>query len=239
MEELVLNAKKRDKTGKEEANKLRKEGFIPGVVYGGAETLSLSFDEKDLKKILSGNRGDNTIFHLNIEGAENKECNVIVREFQNRPVKNELLHVDFYEVSMDKEIAVTVGIVLEGKAFGVDQEGGMLNHMMKEVEVECLPTSIPDEIKIDVTELKIGDVLHLKDVSMPEGVKLLEDPEEPVISVTMIVEEVIEAPAEEEEGVEGEEAKEEEAKEGEEAKEAKEEDKEAEKPGKDKDEKKK
>jgi large subunit ribosomal protein L25 len=238
MEELVLNAKKRDKTGKEEANKLRKEGFIPGVVYGGAETLSLSFDEKDLKKILSGNRGDNTIFQLNIEGAEKRECNVIVREFQSKPVKKELLHVDFYEVSMDKEIAITVAIVLEGKAFGVDQEGGMLNHMMKDVEVECLPTSIPDEIKIDVTELKIGDVLHLKDVPMPEGVNLLEDPEEPVVSVTMIVEEVVEAP-EAEEGEEGEEAKEEGAKEGEEAKEEKKEDKEAEKPGKDKDEKKK
>ena len=238
MEELVLNAKKRDKTGKEEANKLRKEGFIPGVVYGGAETLSLSFDEKDLKKILSGNRGDNTIFQLNIEGAEKRECNVIVREFQSKPVKKELLHVDFYEVSMDKEIAITVAIVLEGKAFGVDQEGGMLNHMMKDVEVECLPTSIPDEIKIDVTELKIGDVLHLKDVPMPEGVNLLEDPEEPVVSVTMIVEEVVEAP-EAEEGEEGEEAKEEGEKEEEEAKEEKKEDKEAEKPGKDKDEKKK
>ena len=207
MQELVLNAKKREKTGKETVKKIRKQGFVPGILYGGSEVIPISFSERELNKILGEKGGDNTIFQLNIEGAESRDRKVIVREFQNNPVKGELLHADFYEVSMDKEITVTVGITLEGKAFGVEQEGGMINHLLKEVEVECLPTSIPDEIRVDVTNMKIGDVLHLKDIPMPAGVELLEDLDEPVVSVTAIVEEVVAAPEEAEgaEAAEGEE----------------------------------
>ena len=207
MQELVLNAKKREKTGKETVKKIRKQGFVPGILYGGSEVIPISFSERELNKILGEKGGDNTIFQLNIEGAESRDRKVIVREFQNNPVKGELLHADFYEVSMDKEITVTVGITFEGKAFGVEQEGGMINHLLKEVEVECLPTSIPDEIRVDVTNMKIGDVLHLKDIPMPAGVELLEDLDEPVVSVTAIVEEVVAAPEEAEgaEAAEGEE----------------------------------
>jgi large subunit ribosomal protein L25 len=208
MEDLVLNAKKREKTGKEIVKKIRKQGFVPGILYGGSEVIPISFLERDLNKILGEKSGENTIFQLNIEGAESRDRKVIVREFQNNPVKGELLHADFYEVSMDKEITVTVGITIEGKAFGVEQEGGMINHLLKEVEIECLPTTIPDEIKVDVTNMKIGDVLHLKDIPMPAGVTLLEDLDEPVVSVTAIVEEVVAAPEEAEgaEAAEGEEA---------------------------------
>jgi large subunit ribosomal protein L25 len=205
MEDLILTAKTRTKTGKGEARRLRKKGLVPAILYGGSEVVPISFLLKDLKKILSTSGGENTIFQLNIEGAKKRDRKVIAREFQNDPVKSELLHVDLYEISMDKEITVSVGITLTGKAFGVEQEGGMLNHLLKEIEIECLPTKIPDEITVDVSQLKIGDVLHLRDISIPEGIEVLDDLEEPVASVTAIVEEVVEVAAEEEgEGVEGE-----------------------------------
>lgn len=208
MEELVLKAKKRTEKGTGVAKRLRRQGLVPGILYGGSEVVPLTFAFKDLQKILSTKSGENTIFQLNIEGAENRERNVIVRELQSEPVKGGVLHADFYEISMDKEITVSVEIVLEGEPVGVSEEGGMLNHLLREIEIECLPTNIPESIKVDVTELRIGDVLHLKDISIPAGVKVLEEPEEAIVSVTAIVEEV-EAPPEEEEAVEGEEAKEE------------------------------
>lgn len=205
MEDLILTAKKRTKTGKGEARRLRKDGFVPAILYGGSEVVPVSFVLKDLQLILNTSGGENTIFQLNIEGAKKHNRKVIAREFQKNPIKDELLHVDLYEISMDREITVTVRINLTGKAFGVEQEGGMLNHLLKEIEIECLPTKIPDEIEVDVSELKIGDVLHLKDISIPDDVKVLDDLEEPVASVAAIVEEVEVVAEEEAEGVEEEE----------------------------------
>ncbi len=200
MDFVDLNVSLREGTGKESNKKLRIAGLVPGVVYKkGEPTASLNVDRKNFSKAIHTEAGENVIIKLHMDGAKKrKERTVIIKEIQKDPVKDHFLHVDFQEISLTETLKVKVPIEGKGEAIGVKQDGGVLQHVMWETEIECLPTDIPEKIEVDVANLKIGDSLHAKDLTPPAGVNILADPEAVVFSVEhpKTVEEAVAAPAE-------------------------------------------
>jgi large subunit ribosomal protein L25 len=166
--ETVLEATTRTRFGKNEAGRLRREGRVPSVLYGGATgeggkpgAMPVSVDPKALLRILHSQSGANTIITLAL-GSESPK--VMLKEFQLDPVSQQLLHADFYRVAMDKPITVTVPIVLRGEAPGVKQQSGLLDFVHREIEVECLPADIPEHIEVDVSELMLHQSIRLRDI---------------------------------------------------------------------------
>ena len=159
-----LVATKRETRGKNEARRLRVSGHIPAVIYGGTakESVSVSVDPKKLLQILYSDSGVNTLIDLELAGGDSSQ--VLVKDFQLDPVSTELLHVDFYRLAMDKAITVLVPVTLIGEAIGVKQEGGLLDFVNREIQIECMPTEIPETVKVDVGELSIGDGVRVRDV---------------------------------------------------------------------------
>lgn len=159
-----LVATKRETRGKNEARRLRVSGHIPAVVYGGPakESIPVSVDPKELLRILYSDSGVNTLIDLELAGGDSSQ--VLVKDFQLDPVSSELLHVDFYRLAMDKAITVMVPVTLTGEAIGVKQQGGLLDFVNREIQVECMPTEIPENIKVDIQELNIGDGVRVRDV---------------------------------------------------------------------------
>ena len=159
-----LVATKRETRGKNEARRLRVSGHIPAVVYGGTEKepVAVSVDPKQLLQILYSDSGVNTLIDLELAGGDSSQ--VLVKDFQLDPVSTELLHVDFYRLAMDKAITVLVPVTLIGEAIGVKQEGGLLDFVNREIQIECMPTEIPETVKVDVGELSIGDGVRVRDV---------------------------------------------------------------------------
>jgi large subunit ribosomal protein L25 len=166
--EARLEAVVRESFGKNEARRLRVTGHIPAVLYGGALSggkplaTSIAVDPKALSGILHSDSGVNTLIGLKV-GDE--DVRVLVREYQLDPVTHKLLHADFYRIAMDKLLTVTVPVICKGEPKGVKQQGGLLDIVHREVEVECLPADIPEHIEIDVTELMLGQAIRLRDVA--------------------------------------------------------------------------
>lgn len=198
MENLELKAKSRERTGKEVASKLRREGFIPAILYGvDPQAHSIMVNAKALQMAVI-RAGEKALFRLSLEGDSRQDRHVLLRELQVHPVKRTILHADLYEVSMDKEIEVDVSIRVVGEAVGVSEKKGVLTLLLKELSVECLPGRIPEEIEVDVSGLDVGDVLHVKDLKVGEGIRVLNDPDEPVVTAGIIAEEAVKEAAEEE-----------------------------------------
>lgn len=162
--EATLAAKTRETRGKNEARRLREDGRLPAVVYGGEakETVAVSVDPVTLLQILHSDSGVNTLIDLELDGSESDQ--VLVKDFQLDPVTSKLLHVDFYRLAMDKAITVTVPVTLVGEPVGVRTEGGLLDFVTREIQLECMPTEIPEHIKVDVSDLSIGDGVRLREV---------------------------------------------------------------------------
>jgi large subunit ribosomal protein L25 len=166
--EARLEAVKRDTFGKNEARRLRAKGNIPAVLYGGAsadgtpQATPIAVDPKALMSILRGESGVNTLIGLKV-GSE--EVKVLMREYQVDPLSRRLLHADFYRIAMDKLLVVKVPVTVKGEAKGIKQQGGLLDIVHREVEVECLPANIPEHIEVDVTELMLGQAIRLRDVA--------------------------------------------------------------------------
>ena len=199
-EQIALEVHVRTGHGKQQNRRLRKEDFIPAVVYRrGKETVSLKVARKELARVLK-TRGENVLIALNVrdetkpEMKSPKERVVIVKALQHDPIRGEVIHVDFHEISLTEKLKVNVPVKAKGEAIGVKQDGGILEHALWEVEAECLPTEIPDQIEVDVSMLKIGDAIHVKDLPVPKGVLILQDPQLTVLVVKPPVVEV--APAE-------------------------------------------
>lgn len=190
MEQVKLEAKIRKDLGKEAVRRLRREGFIPAVVYRrGEKTTALVLDKKALEKVLHTAAGENVIINLKIASDEKqKDRTCIIKEIQHNPVTGDILHADFNQISLTETIKVNVPISTKGEAVGVKQDGGVLEHVLWEVQVECLPTQIPEKLEIDIASLKIGDALFVKDIVAPKGVKILNDPELRVVAVEKPVE---------------------------------------------------
>ena len=205
MEELFLDAEIREEVGRGKVKALKDKGFIPAVVYAeGKPALALKLSHRQLVQLVHHHRIEGVVINLNIKDDKKQKARpCLIKEIQHDPVHGEILHVDFNQISLTKAIKVNIPVTAKGEPIGVKQEGGSLEHILWEIEVECLPTSIPKEIEIDVTQLKMGESIHVKDIVLPPGVKVLNDPGAIVLSVAAPMKE--EAPAE---AVEGEAAQE-------------------------------
>lgn len=185
--EAILEAVKRSTRGKNEARRLRAGGRIPAVVYGAQkqgdapEPEPVSVDPKPLLRILHSESGLNTLITLKV--AEAGDARVLVKDFLLDPVTNVLLHVDFYRVNMDRKITVTVPVVLRGEPKGVKLQGGMMDFVHREVEIECLPAEIPDAIEIDISEMNLNDAIHLRDVAVGVSWTAVTDPDQMLVHV--------------------------------------------------------
>jgi len=195
----VLSGKIREKTGKVATKEVRRNGEIPAVLYGLKDNLSFSVCPDNLKDILTA-KGQNALIDLHLEG--NKKRKVILKEFQSHPLKERWVHVDFLEVDVTKTVKVSVDVHLIGKSAG-EKMGGLINLVLKSLQVECLPVDIPQSVDLDVTAVELGQVLHVSDLGLPDKVKILNQPNEVVVSVYMpkVEEEKV---ADEEELAEGE-----------------------------------
>jgi large subunit ribosomal protein L25 len=188
-EKNPLEAQPRTPGNKNEARRVRRSGKVPGVLYGaGKETLPLSFDPRQIARILRSGAGHNTIFELMLDGGERTQAMIV--DWQYEPVKGALLHVDLKRIAMDRKLKVEVPIVLKGEAVGVKQQGGILEQVLREVEVECLPGDIPASIEADITHLVFGKVLRVEDLPRSEKVKFLTDANQPVAHIITVKEEV-------------------------------------------------
>jgi large subunit ribosomal protein L25 len=182
--DTTLEAVRRESRGKNEARRLRAGGKIPAVVYGGAEPgMPVAVDPKMLSRILHSDTGTNTLITLKTPGVS--DVRVLVREFQVDPVTSHFLHADFYRLAMDKAIQVTVRIVVRGEAPGVKQQGGVLDFVHRELELECLPADIPDHLDVDVSELMLGQAVRVKDVVANAKWTAVSDPDMMLVHVVM------------------------------------------------------
>ncbi len=199
MEEIFLDAQPREELGKGKVKDLRGKGFIPAVVYAaGKDSLALKVSHGELLRLIHQHRIEGIVINLNItDSKKQKPKSCLIKEIQYDPVHGDIIHVDFNEISLTKAIKVNVPVSAKGEPVGVKQEGGSLEHILWEIEVECLPTNIPKGFEVDVTQLKIGDSIHIKDLSVPDGVKIINDSSAIVLSVAApMKEEVAAAPVE-------------------------------------------
>jgi large subunit ribosomal protein L25 len=178
--------------GKNEARRLRVSGRVPAVVYGARKnTVAVSVDPKQINRILGSESGHNTIFDLQLDGEKTK---AMIVDWQYEPLKGKLLHIDMKRIAMDEKIRVTVPIHLVGEAVGVKQQGGIMDQVIREVEVECLPSDIPTHIDADVSALEFGIVLRVKDLPHGGKLKFITPEDQAVAHVTSVKEEVAATP---------------------------------------------
>jgi len=186
--DATLDAKKRDGRGKNEARRLRVGGQIPAVVYGARkegqapEGVPVAVDPKEVLRILHSESGANTLINLKLDGGESR---VMVRDYQLDPVTHQLLHADFYQLAMDKAIVVSVPVLIKGEPQGVKQQGGLLDFVTRDIQVQCLPTDIPEHIDIDVSELMLHQSIRVKDVPTNPKWKAMTDGETMLVHVVM------------------------------------------------------
>jgi large subunit ribosomal protein L25 len=183
MPEFVVPAESRRETGKNANRKLRSRGLIPGVLYAtGAEAVPVQVSPGEIGAILKSASGENTLFDLELGGQRRK---VILKEFQREPLRGKLLHADFYEVALDKRLTVKVHIELEGTPVGVKVQGGIVDFVTRELEVECLPADIPAKIAVDISHLELGKHFRVSDLELGDKVRLLAEPEVVIAHVVL------------------------------------------------------
>jgi len=188
MAEIVVSAEGRTDRGKNAARRLRSKGLIPAVVYGGkGDAMAVAVDPKVLLRVLRSETGRNTILKLDL-GADGK-TSAILKQWQMDPVKESFLHADFYRIAMDVALQVKVPVAIKGEARGVKTDGGILELIMRFIEVECLPGDIPERIEIDVTDLGINDSLRISNVPVNAKIKILADADQVVVHVIAVKEE--------------------------------------------------
>src|ERR687887_102984 len=211
-ERVKLEVQPRDSRGSAESRRLRKQGLIPGVLYGrGKEPHAFCVAERELRRVLTGDAGLHAILDVMVDGTQARPS--ILKSYQQDPVKGTLTHIDLQEVRLDQPIQARVVVELVGEPVGVT-EGGVLSQVDREITVEALPMEIPEHLELDVTGMAIGDTLRLADLAAQDGVKFLDDPEETVLATVTMPTRIVEPEPEE---VEGEELEEGELPEGEEA----------------------
>lgn len=195
MEQVELEAKKREKTGRRVSRRARASGMIPAIVYGhGMESLSVEVNTKTFTKIISSKAGRNVIITLKVEGNEKEgTLPVLAHEIFRDTLRDMIVHIDFYKINMDEELKTKVPVILKGESIGVKLDGGILVHGLREVEVKCLPVNIPDKFEIDVSELKIGGGYHVSDLKPAKGVTVTTLPTEILVTISAPAKEEVEA----------------------------------------------
>ncbi len=183
MPEFVVPAESRAETGKNPNRRLRSRGMIPGVVYAsGKDAVAVAVSPREIGAILKSASGENTLFDLDLGGSRRK---VILKEYQREPLRGRLLHADFYEVALDRAITVKVHVELEGTPVGVKVQGGIVDFVTRELEVECLPQDIPEKITLDISNLELGKHVRVSELKVGDKVKVLAEPEVVIVHVVM------------------------------------------------------
>jgi large subunit ribosomal protein L25 len=215
-ERIKLQVKERERRGSADARRLRREGFIPGVLYGrGKEPQTICVPERDLRRVLTGQGGLHAILDVVVEGRQTTHASIL-KDYQQDPIRGHISHIDLQEVRLDQPIQASVNVQLVGEPAGA-KEGGVLSQVQREINVEALPMEIPEHIDLDVSGMAIGDTLRLADLAPMDGVTYLDNPEETVLATVTLptrVEEPEEVTEEGEELPEGEVPEGEEAPEG-------------------------
>ncbi|MDA8077454.1 MAG: 50S ribosomal protein L25 [Nitrospiraceae bacterium] len=181
MERISIAAEKREKSGKGVARSLRRDGKVPAVLYREGKAQSIQLGRKELVKLVNAATAEQIMFELQFADGERKLA--LLKDFQVDPIRSELLHTDFFEVSLTEKVKVTIHVTTTGEPIGVKRDGGMMQHTLREVEVECLPDNIPGKIKLDISKLEIGQSIHVSDLTFSEGVKVISDPHEVIVTV--------------------------------------------------------
>ncbi len=184
MAELTLEVSRREGAGKGPARKLRQQGKVPAVVYGGhRETVPITVDRKAVTELIQkSEHGVRSIFLLKMSGTD-QQRHAMIKDIQIDPITRKMTHIDFIRVLMDEVVRTTVPVHLNGTAIGV-KEGGLLDFQVRDLHVECLPNAIPDKIEVDISELGMHQYLRISDVKIPDGVKVFDDPDRVVVGVT-------------------------------------------------------
>ena len=205
-ERIKIKAQRREQVGSRDSRRLRKDGLVPAVLYGRSDAQAIVLPERDLRRALTGGQGLHTILDVVVDGGDGKPHPSIVKDYQQEPTKGKLLHLDLQEVRLDQPIHASVTLTLVGgeDAPGV-REGGVISLVTREINVEALPMEVPEHIDVDVSALQMGDTLRLSSVRAPDGVTLLDDPEETVVATLTMPTREVEPEEEPEEAAEGEE----------------------------------
>ena len=193
MEIRELTVMPREGVGKSVARRLRRSGKTPGILYGGASPVNIAVDPREVFRIIHGHEGSTQLLRVTFAGSKDSRM-VILRDLQLDPVSEDLVHVDLQEVNMDKPIQVTVALHHVGEPIGVRDTQGILEMVLREIQVSCLPANIPEDIKADVSNLAIGDVLTVGELVVPEGVRVLTDKAQAVATVAPPAAEEVAAP---------------------------------------------
>ena len=193
MERITINVHRREEKGKGAARSLRRNKMIPAVLYRGGDSLPIKFPKKEITQFINTTAGDQIMVSLKFADGENKLA--LMKEFQVDPVNRELLHADFFEVSLTEKVKVSVHVGTIGEPIGVKRDGGLLQHVIREIEIECLPDKLPEHVKVDISKLEIGQSFHVSGIDLGEDVKILTDPDEVIVNIVAPTVEVV-APVE-------------------------------------------
>ncbi|AEJ61339.1 50S ribosomal protein L25 [Spirochaeta thermophila DSM 6578] len=188
MKKTKLTAIVRTAQKKTEAKALRREGKIPAVIYGGKDQVPVALDAREFHRTFHGTVAENVIVDLSLEGKETRQ--VLIKDYQYDPIRGQYIHLDFMEINPEKKLKTHVPIHLEGTPEGV-KKGGLLEFFVQELEVTCLPKDLPEAIVLDISSLEVGDSLHVQDIQAPDGVEILNPPDQTVVAVGHAVSEVV------------------------------------------------
>ena len=194
MERITINAEKREETGKGAARSLRRNDIVPGILYRGGGSLPIKLPKKEVMQFINTTSGQQVMVNLHFSDGESKLA--LIKEFQVDPIRRELLHADFFEVSLTEKLKVNVHISVTGEPIGVKRDSGILQYHLREIEIECLPDKVPGHVDIDASGLEIGQALHVRDLKLGEDIKVITDPGEVIVNVIAPLVEAA-APAEE------------------------------------------
>lgn len=192
MEKISIQAEIREGAGKGSARTLRRDGKVPAVLYRAGKAQSIQLSRKELSKLINTVAGEQVMVDLLFADGDKKLA--LLKDFQVDPIGGELLHTDFFEVSLTETVRVSVHVSTTGEPIGVKRDGGMLQHPIREISIECLPDKIPGKIEVDISKLEVGQSIHVSDLKLEEGVKILTDLHEVIVNVVAAVEEAA-APA--------------------------------------------
>jgi large subunit ribosomal protein L25 len=181
MERMSINVEKREEVGKGAARSLRRKNMIPAVLYRAGDSLPVQFSKKDISRFINATAGEQVM--VNLQFGDGSSRFALMKDYQTDPADGELLHADFFEVSLTEEVKVTVHVALAGEPIGVRRDGGILQYLLREIEVECLPDKIPGHIEVDISNLEIGQSIRVGDLRLGEGIKVLNEPDEVIINI--------------------------------------------------------
>ncbi|MBI5846581.1 MAG: 50S ribosomal protein L25 [Nitrospirae bacterium] len=187
MEKMSIQAEIRSGQGKGAARSLRRSGKVPATLYRAGNAQSIQLVRKELAKLINSVAGEQVMVDLQFADGVNKLA--LLKDFQVDPVRSELLHTDFFEVSLTESIKITVHVATHGEPVGVKRDGGILQHPLREILIECFPDKIPGKIDIDISKLEIGQSIHVSDLKLEEGIKILTDPHDVIVNIVESVEE--------------------------------------------------